>query len=102
VLMEAALEKEGMHVTTNVEFNSIEAIKQCVMASMGIAFLPLVTVKSELEQGKLVQLNWPEHEFNVVTQMMRHRDKWLSPTLDAFMSMARDVLCEREGQKVGV
>ncbi len=102
VLLEAALEKEGVHATSNVEFNSIEAIKQCVMASMGIAFLPLITVKNELEQGKLVQLNWPQHEFNVFTQMWRHKDKWVSPTLDVFMSMAREVLCEREQREIAV
>ena len=102
VLLEAALEKEGVRATSNVEFNSIEAIKQCVMASMGIAFLPLITVQSELEQGRLVQLDWPQHEFNVVTQMLRHKDKWISPTLKAFMALAREVLGEREEQEIAV
>jgi len=44
----------------------------------GVAFLPQITVERELEEGSLVALPWEREEFRVVTQMLWHKDKWLS------------------------
>jgi DNA-binding transcriptional LysR family regulator len=92
VLLERALHEEGVHPTTNLEFNSVEAIKQCVMAAMGIAFLPAVTVAAEIAQDRLATLQWKGHDFQVVTQVLWHKDKWLSPALNAFLTVTREVL----------
>jgi DNA-binding transcriptional LysR family regulator len=81
-----------------LEFSSIEAIKQCVMAGMGIAFLPAIAVKSELAQGRLVALRWSEGDYRLVTQMVWHRDKWLSPALRAFLDLSRAMLGTSEAQ----
>lgn len=52
-LFERHLNSYGVFPDPTLEFWSIEAIKQCVMADLGIAFLPLITVKNELSEGKL-------------------------------------------------
>ncbi|GCE30761.1 LysR family transcriptional regulator [Dictyobacter alpinus] len=95
IVFERALSEQGIHATTNLEFRSVEAIKQCVMASMGIAFLPTVTVAQEIAQGRLVALHWPDHTFQVATQVLWHKEKWLSPALDAFLAVSREVLGEQ-------
>ncbi|GHO86316.1 LysR family transcriptional regulator [Dictyobacter formicarum] len=92
VFFERALNEEGVHPTTHLEFTSVEAIKQCVMASMGVAFLPEVTVAQEIAQGRLVALNWPEHNFHVHTQILWHKEKWLSPALNAFLTVTRECM----------
>ena len=92
VLFERALNEEGVHLTTNLEFSSVEAIKQCVMAAMGIAFLPEITVAAEIAQGRLAPLNWKGHDFQVVTQVLWHKEKWLSPALNAFLTVTKEVL----------
>lgn len=92
VFLERALNREGVHPTTNLEFSSVEAIKQCVMASMGIAFLPEITVAHEIAQGRLAALNWRSHHFQVNTQVLWHKDKWRSPALNAFLEVTREVL----------
>jgi DNA-binding transcriptional LysR family regulator len=91
-LFERALNESGVHPTINLEFSSVEAIKQCVMAAMGIAFLPAVTVAAEIAQGRLAPLQWEEHNFQVFTQMLWHKEKWLSPALNAFLTVAREML----------
>jgi DNA-binding transcriptional LysR family regulator len=91
-LLERALNDVGVHLTTNLEFSSVEAIKQCTMAGMGIAFLPAVTVAAEVAQGRLSVLNWEGHNFQVFTQVMWHKEKWISPAIGAFLDMAREVL----------
>ncbi|HET8841558.1 MAG TPA: substrate-binding domain-containing protein, partial [Ktedonobacteraceae bacterium] len=90
--LERALNEAGVHASTNLDFISVEAIKQCAIAAMGITFLPAITVRQELEEGRLVILNWEQRSFGVITQMLWHKDKWLSPALQAFLGVAREVL----------
>lgn len=91
-LLERALNEVGVHLATNLDFSSVEAIKQCTMAGMGISFLPAVTVAAEIAQGRLSVLNWEGHSFQVFTQVMWHKEKWMSPAMSAFLDMAREVL----------
>jgi DNA-binding transcriptional LysR family regulator len=73
-----------------LEFTSIEAIRQCTLAGMGIAVLPEMAVAPDLRLGKLVALPWVDPDFHVLDQMAVHKDKWLSPALAAFTAMARE------------
>lgn len=91
-VLERELNEHGVHILTHLEFNSVEAIKQCTVAEMGVAFLPTVTVERELEEQTLVVLPWQGEAFSVVTQMLWHKEKWLSPALQAFLTVVRDVL----------
>ncbi|MBA2394584.1 MAG: LysR family transcriptional regulator [Ktedonobacteraceae bacterium] len=91
-ILERALNDVGVHLTINLDFSSVEAIKQCAMAGMGIAFLPAVTVTTDVAQGRLVALNWEGHNFQIYTQVMWHKEKWISPAIAAFLAMTREVL----------
>ena len=73
-----------------MEFQSIEAVKQCVAAGMGVSVMPSVSVSAELEDGKLAALQWQE-PFEVLTQMVWHEERWQSPALRAFLETAREV-----------
>ena len=90
-LFERALTRDGIYAVVKLEFNSVEAIKQCVIAGLGIAFLPQVAVAEQIAQGKLAVLNWVE-PFQVCTQMVWHKDKWLSLILSEFLNLSRQVL----------
>jgi DNA-binding transcriptional LysR family regulator len=106
-LFERALHAEGVPVTRSLELLSVEAIKQCALASLGVAVLPEVVVHRELQQGSLVAVDWPNKPLVVYTQLYRHRDKWMSPVMTAFWQMAietcaktmEDVPPTREGQR---
>lgn len=91
-LFERTLVDAGAHPDVTLEFGNIEAIKQCVMAGMGITILPEVTVATEVAQGRLVALPWAGPQYRIVTQMAWHKDKWLSPALRAFQDLARAML----------
>ncbi|BBH20011.1 LysR family transcriptional regulator [Paenibacillus baekrokdamisoli] len=91
-LFDRALTREGIDSTMNLEFSSAEAIKQCAMVGLGIAFLPEMVVANELDRGELVALSWEMPELRVVTQMLWHKEKWLSPAISAFLDIARDTL----------
>ncbi len=76
---------------TTLEFNSVEAIKQCVMEGVGITILPKIAVAREIAQGRLAALTWGAGEMEVALLMIWYKERWLSPTLSAFIRMARDV-----------
>jgi DNA-binding transcriptional LysR family regulator len=83
-LFQHVLAEAGVLPTTMVEFGSVEAIKQCVMVGMGIAVLPQMAIQAEVDEGKMVILPWTR-PMEVVTQMIWHREKWLSPAFETFL-----------------
>lgn len=94
-LFERALAGEHIYSVVKLEFSSVEAIKQCVAAGLGIAFLPQVAVAESIAQGKLAALCWQE-PFRVCTQMVWHKEKWLSPILKAFLDTGRQMMLAKK------
>lgn len=90
-LFERTLSNEGIRPAAQMEFHSVEAIKQCVMAGMGIAILPEVTVAREVARGELVTLHWPKPQLSIATRMVWHREKWVSPALRAFIELVHEM-----------
>ncbi|WP_088546955.1 LysR family transcriptional regulator [Paenibacillus aquistagni] len=85
--------KKGADSLTELEFNSAEAIKQCAMMGLGIALLPDMVIKGEVERGELIALPWDLSEVRFTTQLLWHQDKWISPSLRSFIEMAKLLLC---------
>jgi DNA-binding transcriptional LysR family regulator len=84
-LFEHHLAHAGVQPKALVEFSSVEAIKQCTMVGMGIAVLPQMAIQAEVEEGKIVILPWTR-PMQVMTQMIWHREKWLSPAFHTFLA----------------
>lgn len=84
-LFERHLNSHGVFPDPTLEFWSIEAIKQCVISGLGLSFLPFITVKNELAEGKLGRLNWNDESQRVATQIVYHHKKWISPALGEFL-----------------
>ena len=96
--LESILDIENIRYDATLEFNSVAAIKQCVMTGVGITILPEITVAEDISQGRLAALSWSEGTLEVASLMIWYRDRWLSPTLSAFMEIVREVFnatCER-------
>jgi DNA-binding transcriptional LysR family regulator len=87
---ERHLADSGVSLEGALEFASIETVKQCVIAGMGIAVLPRVAVESEVLAGRLAQLPWRE-PFEVYTQVVWSERRSLSPAHRAFIAAAREV-----------
>ncbi|WP_158820989.1 LysR family transcriptional regulator [Granulicella sp. S156] len=98
-LFERTLIGEGAPLGASLEFLSVEAIKQCALATMGIAVLPEVVIANELKRGTLVPVDWPRKPLLVFTQMFRHQDKWMSPVMCAFWNLTSSLLQGEPGKK---
>lgn len=75
-----------------LETGSVQAIKQFTMSGLGTTLLPKVAVEEELTQGRLISLNWDGPNFGIVSQVIYHKDKWLSPALRAFLKLSKEML----------
>jgi DNA-binding transcriptional LysR family regulator len=98
-MFDRSFEKKGIDDITYLEFQNAEAIKQCAIARIGIAFLPEITVEAEVERGELVALPWQIPDLHVYTQMAWHKDKWLSPIILSFIEVAREVIAIEKEKK---
>ena len=57
---ERQLGEKGVVPPERMEFQSIEAVKQCVAAGMGVTVLISVAVEAEIEDSRLAALRWEE------------------------------------------
>ena len=76
------------------EFSTVEAIKHCVSLRMGVGLLPEIVVAKELARKKLVSLSWAGPSMDIATHAVWHKDKWISPAQQAFVSLLQEMLGE--------
>lgn len=78
------------------EFSSVEAIKQCVLAGMGLGLLPAIVVARELRQHQIKALHWAGPSMDISTHILWHKDKWISPAMAAFIELVKEKLEDSE------
>jgi DNA-binding transcriptional LysR family regulator len=76
------------------EFSSVEALKQCVAAAMGIGLLPAIVVWRELRQRQFKTLRWAGPSLDIRTHIMWHKDKWVSPAMASFRDLVQSTLAD--------
>lgn len=92
LLLNRILRDAGVRLENPLEVGSIEAVKQCAIAGMGIAILPRFAVLPQLERKQLVPLPWTGPELAAYTQMMRSKSRWTLPALSALWNLVHDAL----------
>jgi len=93
-IFEQILEQEEINRFHRLELYSVEAIKRIVMAGVGIAALPEIAVIEEAAQKRLAILPWSEGKIDVAILMICYRDRWISPTMKAFMEVTKKVMTQ--------
>jgi DNA-binding transcriptional LysR family regulator len=91
-VFENMLNSLNLKANVVLETGSVQAIKQFTMSGLGVTLLPKVAVEEELSSGRLVALNWSGPDFGIVSQVLYHKDKWLSPALKAFLKLSREMM----------
>jgi len=88
-MFEQEAKAKGVRLIASMEFHSVEAIKQCVMARLGVAVLPEIAVQAEIAQGRLVILDLDGPPLEIATQIVYHKNKSISPAMRAFIDITR-------------
>ena len=79
---------EGKH-RKRLELTSNEAVKQAVLAGIGLSIMPLIGMKNELLNGEMHILSLPELPLNTDWRLVWQKSKKLSPAGKAFLYYIR-------------
>jgi DNA-binding transcriptional LysR family regulator len=80
-----AFEKYNIPLNIGIELPSLEAIKKLVRAGVGVALVPKLTAREELEQGTLVGLSVKELKLARRLHLVYRRNAVLSHAARAFL-----------------
>ncbi|WP_393959315.1 LysR family transcriptional regulator [Priestia megaterium] len=89
-LLEEMMRSSGIHMQSVISFSSLEAIKQCVADNLGIALVPEIAVKQEIESGKLNKIPFDHEEFYLYSQLIFKKKKWLTAPIQQFISLVQE------------
>lgn len=87
-MFQKLIEEHHVQNQSNIEFWSIEAIKQCIVCGLGVTVLPYITAKNEIEQKKVITQELQTDE-KLFTYLAYHKDKWLAPSFKIFSEIIR-------------
>jgi DNA-binding transcriptional LysR family regulator len=90
-----AFQRHKTPLNMAVELPSLEAIKRFVAMGNGVALLPGLTARQEIERGELVQLRVPELAFERRLRVVHRRQANLSHASLAFLKVVESMARER-------
>lgn len=90
-----AFQRHKTPLNMAVELPSLEAIKRFVAMGNGVALLPGLTVRPEIERGELVRLRVPELSFERRLRVVHRRHANLSHASLAFLKVVEAMANER-------
>jgi DNA-binding transcriptional LysR family regulator len=97
--LDQVLALQNVRPANVTEFSSVEAIKQCAVAGMGLALLPAIVATREIRQHQLKVLAWAGPSLDITTRMIWHKNKWISPAMAAFQELIQEKLESSESTK---
>jgi DNA-binding transcriptional LysR family regulator len=86
-LLEELLVQQGIQPQSVISFSSLEAIKQCVADDLGVALVPAISVKEELNAGKLLRIPFEEDRIHLYSQIIYSKKKYLSTPIRQLVEM---------------
>lgn len=91
-IFQAVMEEANESFRIMLETSSISDLKQFAVLGFGIAVLPLYAVNEEMASNQLSMIDWKGKNLKLFIQVVHHRDKWLSPSLEAFLEICANVI----------
>lgn len=94
-VLDDALAQRGLAIQPVLEIGRTDLILKTLKNGEAVSFLPDFVASTAVQDGSLVRLNVTDLEVDIWQQLIRHRSKWLSRALNAFVSY----VCEHEFQR---
>jgi DNA-binding transcriptional LysR family regulator len=90
IAMENYMKKQGVQAKMKLQLTSNEAVKQAVIAGLGLSIMPLIGLKNELENKTITII--PVKNLPVITNwtLIWLKGKKLSPAAAAFLKFVRE------------
>lgn len=88
-MLESALEGLGLHMRSAAELGTVEAIKNGVIAGLGVAFVSRLAVRAELEHGLLAEVPVEGLRLRRSFYYLQRRYRYPTTLLTAFTALVR-------------
>ena len=89
-LLDQWLAKYNVEIRPVLETGQADLICDLVQAGQGISFLPDYITEEAAERGHIKRLNLEGFQPDLWKQILYHRDKWISPSMDAVIQILTD------------
>jgi DNA-binding transcriptional LysR family regulator len=93
-----AFQKHKTPLHMGVELPTLQAIKRFVAMGNGVAFLPEISVESELSRGELVHIPVRELQLHRKLRLIYRKTASLSHAARAFLKVTESIAAERRGR----
>lgn len=84
-VMERFLSEHSLSLARKIELTSNEAVKQAVLAGLGVSLMPLIGIKNELQQQELSIIPFPGLPLQTMWSLVWLKGKKHSPAAVAFL-----------------
>ncbi len=88
--MQDFLDRNDLAVQRRIQLTSNEAVKQAVMAGLGVSILPLIGIRRELERGDLHIIPIKGLPLKSTWRLVWHHGKKHSPVAAAFLAYVKE------------
>lgn len=90
------MHERNIPLNISVEVDSVFVIAELVKSCMGLAFLPEFFIKNKLDDGSLVKLNLQAEPQYYYSQIIIHKNRWISPFIEEFINIVKSFRPEKE------
>ena len=84
-LFDEALAKQSLEILPMLELGRTDVITKILESGTGVSFLPEFVTKQRVAKGKLTYLNVTDIQADVWTQLIYHKNKWLTDSMRALL-----------------
>lgn len=88
--MERFFENNNLKIVKKLELTSNEAVKQAVIAGIGVSIMPLIGLKNELLNNDLQIIPVKELPVETTWNLIWHKQKSLSPVAKAYLAFIKE------------
>lgn len=85
-LMDELLARDNIEIQPILEIGHADIICELVEKDIGISILPDYISEDAVQKGFITRLNVPGYEPELWKQLLHHRDKWVSPQMQAVIT----------------
>lgn len=90
-LLDEWLAKDSLEIRPVLETGRADLICSLVEQGVGMAFLPDFVTEQAVRQGTVVRLEAEGFTPELWQQVLYHREKWISPTMQTVLSLLKDI-----------
>ena len=85
-LLDEMLARENIEIQPILEVGHADLICEFVEKGIGVSILPDYVTEPAVKRGAIKRLNVPGYEPELWKQLLHHRDKWISPQMQAVIT----------------